>query len=96
MRLTAAKSVTANFVALPFYTLSVAAGDGNVDIATPESSSICSGNCTVQLPFRTAVRLAAKAPAGKSFKGWSGTCRGRKSVCTLTLRSASSVTASFN
>ena len=96
VRLTTVKSVTANFVPLPFYTLNIAAGDGNVDIVTQESSSTCSGNCTLKLPFRTAVRLTARAPTGKTFTGWSGVCKGRKGMCTLTLRSASSVTASFN
>ena len=99
VRISMAKSVTATFTPLPVYPLNVSiagTGGGSVDVGVQGASSSCSGSCSYPLPAGSAISLTVRPPSGKQFTGWSGVCRGRKSVCTMKLRGAAAVTASFN
>lgn len=99
VRLQSAKSVTANFTALPFYDMTYSkagAGDGTIDVQASGSVTRCDGNCSASYPAGTKLRLTARPAAGKRFGGWSGACRGKKTSCSFTVRSTTNVTAMFN
>lgn len=99
VRMSGAKSVSANFAALPVYSVNYSkagAADGEIEIAASGSVMRCTADCAPTFPAGTAVRLTAKPAAGKRFGGWSGICRGVKASCSFTLRSPAQVSASFN
>jgi len=93
------KSLTANFVMGE--KLSVAlAGTGTGSVTSKDSAINCpnsAGNCSAFYLPGTSVSLTA-APAGTSaFAGWSGACTGTDpNVCSVTMNSVQSVTATFN
>ena len=99
IRMSSAKSVGATFTALPVYSITYSKagqGDGAVDITAEDSVTTCTQSCDAAFPSGTAVRLTARPAAGKTFRGWTGTCRGAKATCTMKLRAAASVTATFD
>lgn len=75
---TAAVQCTAGFVTLPppaRPTLTVTVvGNGQVDSNPPGIS--CGADCTESYTLGTIVTLAAGAPVGSQFQGWSGDCSG--------------------
>lgn len=99
VRLQSAKSVTANFTALPFHAVSLTkagAGDGAIDVDASGSVTSCVANCSTSYAAGTMLRLTARPAAGKRFGEWSGACRGQKTRCSFTVRAAASVSATFN
>jgi len=95
--MSAAESVTANFVMVPpnSYPLLVSkAGSGS---GTVTSSGIdCGSICSAVYPSGTEVALTATAASGSVFAGWSGaSCSGTGS-CQVTMNAAESVTATFD
>ncbi len=80
----AAKSVTANFTAIPTYTLSTNATAGGT--IAPGSGSYISG---------AVVTVTATANSGFVFSGWSGDLSGSTNPTTITMNAAKSVTANF-
>lgn len=89
VKLTAAKSVTANF-ALETKALTVTkAGSGS-------GSVTCNGAaCAAGYPYGTEVTLAATAASGSSFAGWSGGGCSGAGPCKVTLTADTAVTATF-
>ena len=93
------KGLAANFVLGE--NLSVAfAGTGSGSITSKDGAINCAnsaGNCSASYLPGTSVSLTA-APAGTSvFAGWSGACSGTDpNVCSVTMNSVQSVTATFN
>jgi hypothetical protein len=55
----------------------------------------CSGACSSTVNTGTAITLTASPASGVAFGGWSGACAGTEIVCTVTVNSAASVTATF-
>jgi subtilisin family serine protease len=99
VRMSAAKTVGATFTTLPVFTMAYSkagSGDGAIDMSVDDSVTTCNSSCANAYPAGSAIRLTAHPAAGRTFSGWSGACRGRKTTCTLKLRSAASVTATFN
>lgn len=89
-------SLTASFV--PGYLLSyqkAGTGTGSVTFSAADASVSCSGTCTQAYDPGLTVTLTAKAAKGARFKGWSGSCSGKK-ACTLVMSQARSVTATFS
>lgn len=99
VRMQNAKSVTANFTALPVHAVNytkAGAGTGVVEVDASGSVTSCVANCSASYPAGTRLRLTARPEAGKRFGGWSGACRGQKTSCSFTVKSAASVSALFN
>lgn len=99
VRLSSPKSVSANFAALPVYSLAYAktgAASGTVQISSPSQTMTCGASCSHSFPAGSRITLTAIPAAGKAFDGWSGICKGRKTLCSFTLRSSGSVSAVFN
>jgi len=94
----AARSVTAAFT-LQKFTLTVQkTGNGMVTSSssppTPNQIS-CGPNCSLSYPYGTVVTLTATPATGSNFTSWSGCDAVSGTTCTVTIRSATSVTASF-
>ncbi len=98
----AARSVTATFT-LQTFPLTVSKsrlliGDGTVTSASSPSSGSqinCGSNCSVSFNYGTVVTLTASPDLLSSFNGWSGCDSTSGNTCTVTIRSARSVTANF-
>lgn len=58
------------------------------------AGSDCRGNCTLTVAPGAQVTLQAVADAAATFSGWGGACSGT-GACSLTLTTATSVTAAF-
>ena len=66
-------------------------GSGTVKI----SGTACTGTCTETVPQGTTVKLSESRAKGFRFTGWSGSCSGRSSKCSLVADGDISVTATF-
>jgi subtilisin family serine protease len=98
IRLRDAASVTATFNLLPVYTMNLTisgSGVGSVAMSAPDGVSNCTANCSGSYPSGTRVRLTATPSPGMVFAGWQGACRTQRATCTVTLRTARTVSASF-
>jgi uncharacterized repeat protein (TIGR02543 family) len=91
--MSAARSVTANFMALPKYTLTVKRSGSGTVTSTPVGIS-CGSDCTEAYISGTAVALNVIPASGYKFSGWSGACTGT-GTCSVTMSAARSVTATF-
>lgn len=56
----------------------------------------CGLVCSAVYPAATVVTLTATPPTGKTFAGWSGSCTGLNSTCTVTMNATLQVKANFN
>jgi hypothetical protein len=106
----AAKSVTANFAAMPssvrLTVTKAGAGSGTVTsnppgisctggpIAAPLNGQVFVESCTADYAAGTPVTLTATATEGSTFTGWSGACTGT-ATCILSMDANKSVTAAF-
>jgi dipeptidyl aminopeptidase/acylaminoacyl peptidase len=55
----------------------------------------CGFDCEEAYDAGTRVTLRATAQRGAIFVGWGGVCTGRRPICTITLKEAKTVTATF-
>ena len=98
----AARSVTATFTVQRF-TLTVQktrllTGNGTVTSSSnpPSANQImCGPNCSLSYKYGTVVTLTVHPDLLSLFNGWSGCDSVSGPTCTVTIRSATSVTASF-
>jgi hypothetical protein len=91
--MSAAESVTATFMAIPSFNLSVAStGTGSGTVTSTPSGINCGSICSASFQSGTQVILTASAAAGSTFAGWGGACTG---ACTITMSAAESVSATF-
>ena len=93
-----ARSVTATFnVNVQRFTLTVnPAGTGSGTVTSNDGLISCPGTCSATYDSGTVVTLTASAASGSTFGGWSGSCTGPSTTCTVTMNGARSVTATFN
>lgn len=97
--MSAAKSVTATFNAVPpnDYPLSVStAGNGSGTVTSSPAGIDCGATCSNVYPSGTQVTLAALAASGSAFAGWSGAGCSGTGNCQVTMGAAQSVTATFD
>lgn len=55
----------------------------------------CGSDCEETYDFGTKVLLRATAQRGAKFVGWGGACTGHRPICTIKLKEAKTVTATF-
>lgn len=70
-------------------------GLGRGSVIADSGGIQCPNACTAGYAADTTVRLTATPEPGSVFIGWSGACVTGKSVCTLSMDQARSVTATF-
>jgi uncharacterized repeat protein (TIGR02543 family) len=93
LTMSADRSVTASFAATPFTLTVTRSGSGTV---TSSVGGIdCGSSCTGSVAGGTAVTLTATPATGWRFSGWSGSCTGTATTCTVNMTAARSVTATF-
>jgi len=80
----------------PFELSVQAAGAGGGTISSNPAGINCGTACSASFANGTQVMLTETAAANSSFTGWTGSCSGSNSTCTLTLSASQQVTASFN
>lgn len=85
LTMTKNSSVTANFIALPKYTLSASASPSTGGSVSPSSGSYTSG---------TVVTLTATPKGGYKFSSWSG-CSSSTASCKVTMTKNTTVKANF-
>ena len=71
-------------------------GTGAGTVAISPANVSCGSTCSGTFAEGTSVTLTAAAKSGSKFAGWSGACSGMGATCTISLRAATSVTATFN
>ena len=72
------------------------AGTGSGTVTSNDGLISCPGTCSATYDSGTVVVLTAAAASGSTFGGWSGSCTGPSTTCTVTMSGARSVTATFN
>jgi RNA polymerase sigma factor (sigma-70 family) len=88
-------SVTARFD-LRHHSLTVApAGSGSGAVTSTPAGIECGATCSATYEHGAVVTLTATAGSDSTFGGWSGACSATGS-CTVTMRGAASVTATFD
>jgi hypothetical protein len=91
----AAKSVTANFTAIPTGSSVLSVTKTGLGSVTSLPVGIdCSGTCNATSANGTSVTLTAAPVTGYYFAGWGGACSGQ-GTCTLTINSHQTATANF-
>ena len=73
------------------------AGPGNGTITSSPQGINCGNACTAAFAYGTGVTLTATPAAGSAFGGWfGGGCTGTSPTCTLSVKTAPMITATFN
>lgn len=73
------------------------AGPGTGTITSSPQGINCGNACTAAFAYGTDVTLTATPAAGSAFGGWfGGGCTGTSTTCTLSVKSAPMITATFN
>jgi uncharacterized repeat protein (TIGR02543 family) len=92
-----AQSVTARFDKSRSYWLKIGKkGRGTGTVGSSPAGVDCGSTCAVTYLAGTVVQLSATPAPGSTFAGWSGSCSGLTTTCTVTMTQARSVTAKFN
>lgn len=96
--MTAAKSVTANFVSRNLvFPLTVSRdGSGSGAVTSDPAGIDCGSDCEESFVQGTVVTLTATPDGGSVFSGWSGACSGSDPTCQVTVEFGTSVTATFD
>ena len=91
---TATRTVTATFEVVPVRLTVTKDGTGSGLVASPAGIS-CGGVCSRVLSSGTALQLVATPDRGSTFAGWSGGGCSGTGACSVTLTTATTVTATF-
>lgn len=80
----------------PIYTLDVAvAGSGTGTVTSAPASIVCGPACSTTYESATVVALSAAPAPESTFGGWSNSCSGTLSPCSVTMNADKAVSASF-
>jgi serine protease len=94
VRMTEARSVSAEFT-LNTYRLDVSAtGNGSGTITSDTDEINCGTTCSASFDYNTQVTLTATPGTESTFSGWSGDCKGTE-PCKVTIGLINSVSAEF-
>jgi hypothetical protein len=92
------QSVTATFNTMPPVTHSLTvskSGNGSGGVTSSPAGIDCGATCSDSYTAGTQVTLTATADSGSTFAGWSGGGCSGTGVCTVTLNTDTTVSASF-
>ena len=92
-----AATVGAIFKKVPMFDLNYTeAGTGGGELYFMNSAAAdCRNSCVKSFKTGERVTFEVEADEGSVFTGWSGACRGKKPKCTVTMKQARNVTATF-
>jgi hypothetical protein len=94
--MSAAKSVEAEFDAIPQQTLEVVkTGSGSGEVTSSPAGIECGATCKAEFKEGSTVTLTATHAPASVFAGWSGGGCSGTGACEVTLTAATTVTASF-
>ncbi len=93
--MTAARSVSANFVLRRYPVEVTRDGAGSGSVASSPAGIACGSDCSEEFDHGSSVTLTATANASSLFAGWTGACSGASATCTLDVVAARAVTATF-
>lgn len=89
-------TVTATFLPAPEALTVTKTGTGQGSVTSSPAGIDCGATCAATYDYGTGVTLTALAANGSVFTGWSGAgCTGT-GTCTITMNSATAVTANFD
>jgi Divergent InlB B-repeat domain len=92
-----AESITARFEPTPAQSLTISMAGAGAGTVTSEPAGLsCPGVCAAAFGEGSQVTLIASAAPGSNFAGWSGSCSGTASTCTVTMSAARSLGAEFD
>ena len=95
--MTAARTVTATFTALPEQTLIVGkSGTGTGKVTSDPAGIDCGATCNADFPHSSTVTLTADPDPGSEFTGWSGEGCSGTGTCQVTMTEARAVSATFD
>ena len=93
---TSASTVTATFGVLPSYTLTATkTGTGSGTITSSDTLINCGSACSASYVSGSTVTLTAGASSGSTFGSWTACPTAVGNTCTVSISSATTVTASF-
>ncbi len=93
--LSAAQTVSANFI-LAKTTLTVTkAGAGSGTVTSSPAGIDCGATCALGFDLNDTITLTATPANGSTFQGWQGACSGATSTCTVTVSQAKTAYAQF-
>ena len=90
-----ATAVNATFNTVPVGISVTKNGTGTGTVTSTPAGIACGTDCSESVTPGSQLTLTATPAAGSTFAGWSGACTGT-GPCTVTVNSATSVTATFN
>lgn len=78
------------------YTLAITRqGTGSGSVVSAPAGIACGVTCTASFATGSSVTLTAAPTSGSTFTGWSGSCSGTQTTCTVSMTQARSVVAGF-
>jgi phospholipase C len=72
------------------------AGTGTGTVTSSPAGIKCGSTCGAKFSKGASVKLTAAAASGSKLAGWSGACTGTAATCTVSVKAASTVKATFN
>ena len=94
--MSANRSVTATFNAVPATLTVTKAGGGTGTVTSSPAGINCGSTCSAPFPTGSSVTLTATAAAGSTFAGWSGGGCSGTGPCTTVMATSQTVVAQFN
>src|SRR5689334_17659492 len=94
--MSANRSVTATFNAVPSTLTVTKVGGGTGTVTSSPAGINCGNTCSASFPTGSSVTLTATASAGSIFAGWSGGGCSGTGTCTTVMATSQTVVATFN
>jgi RHS repeat-associated protein/uncharacterized repeat protein (TIGR02543 family) len=89
------QAVQAEFTLLKLPLTAAKTGSGTGTLISSPVGIDCGASCNSSYDWGTVVTLTAQPSADSLFYGWTGSCTGTATTCTVTLDQAQNVTADF-
>ena len=96
LTMVAARSVTATFVKNSYSLVVQRSGTGVGTVRSSPNGITCGTVCSANFDSGSMVTLTASPDSGSLFAGWSGSCSGTATTCTVAMTSVQFAGAAFN